>query len=160
MKTLARLKMQNSLLAIMLMLLLFLALNFIPETISRLTKVLAVKDSAAAAQFDVIVTPPEEFRIGSDEPNFEYRFVSAAERKELTFTVANNGETDVICTPHLMGNFDYWIYVKGEDLFEFEVLAGETIEFEVHIKLVRLNTEAQDVQFNVDIRQMEGDQGV
>ena len=156
MKTLARLKVQNSLLVIMLMLLLFLALNFMPETISRLTKALAVKDSAATAQFDVVVTPPKEFRTGDDELNFEYRFITSSEKKKLTFTVANNGETDVICTPHLTGNFDYWIYAKGEDLFEFVVPAGETVEFEVHIKLVRLSTEAQDVQFNVDIRQAEG----
>jgi len=147
---------QKFLAAALILIILVLSLGMIQGTLGRFSRASLMRDSALAAKFDVIITAPESFRTDGEGKLFSYHFISVTDVKALGFEVYNNGEADVICTPHVSGGILYRVFVSEIESPEFEVKAKETISFQLLIGPKGLDTNIKDAELFVDIRQMEG----
>ena len=150
---------KNKLLASLLILIIFmLSLGITQETLGIFSRSFVAIDSAMAAKFNVIITPPEEFWQSQDENNFEYRFLSDIDFQGLVFKVTNNGEHDILCAPYINGDITYRIYVGEEAVTAFPVAAKETVSFWLIIAPTGLDTNMRNVKLFADIQQTEGRQ--
>ena len=146
----------KSLATFLVFVILIFSLGITQETVGRFSRAFVPTDSATAANFDVIITPPKEFWAEQGTSIFEYHFLSGTDVQELVFQVTNNGETDILCEPYINSNITYHVYVEGEVCTEFHVEANETISFRLIIAPAGLDTQIRNVELFVDIRQIEG----
>ena len=135
---------------------LILSLGMTQETLGRFSRSFMLTGSARAADFDVIITPPKEFWTEQSTSIFEYHFISDIDFQVLDFQVTNNGETDILCEPYINGNITYRVYVEGKVCTEFRVEVNETIDFRLIIAPAGLDTQIRNIEFFIDIRQIEG----
>jgi len=142
--------------ASLILILLILSLGMIQGTLGSFARGSAMLDSALAAKFDVIITSPESFRPEGDERIFSYHFISREDIRALSFEVYNNGEANVICTPHISEGVIYRVFILGVETSEFLVRAKETVRFNLLIGPEGLDTNIKDAELFVDIRQTEG----
>ena len=140
----------------LILVLLGLSLGTIQGTLGKFVRSFTTSDSAAAAKFDVAVTAPEEFWLEQGEYTYEYYFLSKTDVRGLNFQIHNNGEVDVLCTPHINNGIIYRFYVAGEESTEFIVKAKETVDFWLVIAPAGLDTAVKNTALFVDIRQAEG----
>ena len=146
---------QKILLTFLILILFVLSLEMIQGTLGRLSRAFILTDSAQSAKFDVIITTPEEFWLEQGENLFEYHFLSVTDVRCLNFQVYNNGEADILCTPHINNGVKYRIYISGTEYPEFIVKSKETVNFQLLIGPEGLNTTIKDAELFVDIRQPE-----
>ena len=109
-------------------------------------------DSASVAKFDVIITPPKDF--GLSENPFEYYFVSGNEIKSLDFVAYNNGETDVVCYPHINNGIKYIMFVSKNEQSEFVIKTKETVNFQLFIFADGLSGKLKEAELFIDLRQV------
>ena len=140
----------------LVLLILALSLGTIQGTLGRFSRSFMLSDSAQVSKFDIMITAPEEFIWEHGENVFEYRFLSNMDIRVLSFQIYNNGETDIICTPHISGGIKYRVYILGTEVTEFIVQTKETVSFELLIGPEGLDTNVRDAELFMDIRQMEG----
>ena len=132
------------------------SLGTLQVTMGRLTRSSVLTNSAVVAEFDVVITDPEEFSIERGETIFEYYFLSDIDIKGLSFRVSNNGEANVRCMPYIDDNIAYRIYVEGEECAEFVVAANESVDFWLIIAPIGLNASIKSAELFIDIQQAEG----
>jgi len=137
-------------------LLLVLSLGMTQKTLGRFAHASVLTDSAIAAEFNVVITVPEEFQFEQDEHILEYHFLSDADIRGFRFWVTNNGEVDVLCRPHINNNIIYRIFVDEDACIEFVVKAKESVDFWLAIAPSGFDTNIKDAEFFVDIQQVEG----
>ena len=142
--------------AFLIFVILILSLGMTQGTLGRFSKSFVSTDSANAANFDVIITPPKEFWTEQSNSVFEYHFLSDTDIQRLIFQITNNGETSILCKPYINGNITYRVYVEGEVCTEFHVKANETIDFWLVITPDGLDTTIKNANLFIDIQQMEG----
>ena len=146
---------QEIYLAFLVLTLLISSIGMMQVTHGRFLKVFTNTDSTLAAAFDVAVTPPEEFWIEQGEHIFTYRFLSETDIKGLVFRATNNGETAVLCRPYFNGDLAYRLFVAEELTTEFILAAKETIDFWLILAPLGLDTNVREVEFFIDIQQIE-----
>ena len=135
---------------------LVLSFGMLQGTMGKYMRSRMLTDAAAAADFDVTITPPKEFWTVQNDHIYEYHFLSPVDLQGLAFQVSNNGETPIRCRPHINSNITYRIYVAGEERVDFHVAANETVAFWLVIAPDGLDTTIQNATLYVDIQQMEG----
>ena len=139
---------------LILILLLFLLVTTIPQSLGMFSRVLKTYDSALAARFDVIITAPEEFISEKGENLFECHFITETDIRNYHFTIDNNGEVDVFCTPQISDGIEYKVYIGGESIKEIFVKAHESVNFQLLIAPSGLDTVIKDAWFFVDVEQI------
>jgi len=142
--------------ALSIILLLALSFGMIQVTLGRFLMTSSLTDSAAAAEFDVLITAPAEFLTEQGEGVFEYRFLSAIDIRGFGFSVTNNGEVDVLCRPYITGGVFYRIYIDGKECAEFAVTAGEAVDFDLAIAPDGLDTNIRNAELFIDVQQLKG----
>ena len=147
---------KNLLSVFLLLAILMLSLGMIQGTMGKFSQSATLTDSATAAGFDVIITPPKEFWPEEGGSSYEYHFLSDVDIQGLVFEVTNNGETSVLCRPYIDGDITYRVYVGEEVVTDFSVAASETVTFWLVIAPDGLDTNVINTKFFVDIQQMEG----
>ena len=125
-------------------------------TLGRFSQSFTLTDSAQVVEFDIEITPPEEFWLEQGGHVFEYHFLSGADIRGLVFQVTNHGETGVLCKPYISGDLTHCIYVAEEVRTEFVVEADEAVEFWLILSPDGLDTHIRDIELWVDIQQLEG----
>ena len=133
---------------------LLLSFVAVPMTRGMFLQTEGSADYAFAAKFNVIITLPEEFKPVNGENILEYYFASDNEVKVLNFQIYNNGETDVICTPHISGGIVYRAFISGQEVTEFTLKTKETVNFHILMSAEGLSADARDAALFVDVRQM------
>ena len=144
------------LLCLLILVFLLLLFGLIQGTLGKFSRSFLLMDSAAAAKFDVVITSPKEFWPEQGKSVFEYYFLSATDVQGLAFQVTNNGETDILCKPYINGDITYRIYIAEEVHSEFVVVAKETVTFWLMIAPDGLDESIRNIEFLVDIKQIEG----
>ena len=144
-------KNKKSLLALLLPALLILSSGMFQGTFGKFSHSFTATDSALAAKFDVIITPPEEF----NAEGFKHHFLSDSEVKGLHFRVYNNGETDVLCAPYITNGVKYRVFILGIEQTEFILKTKETINFQLLIAPDGLDGKLKDAELFIDIKQPE-----
>ena len=144
--------------AFMILIILVLTLGTMQGARGSFSRSFTTGDSALAAKFDVIITVPEGFVTENDEQLFSYYFISLVDVKLLNFNIYNNGEADVICTPHVNNDIMYRVFISEIESPEFEVKAKEAVSFQLLIGPGGLDTKITEAELFVDIRQVEGGQ--
>ena len=142
-------------LVLILFLFLTIMINIIPTTFGFMIKRLDERNSASAAKFNINITTPDEFNSTDEKNDYYHLFSTKGEIKSLNFSVSNNGEVDVLCTPYIRNNIDYYIIVSDEIKNEFAVKVNETIDFQLVIMSDTLNIGATYASFFIDIQQFE-----
>ena len=135
---------------------LILSLGITQQTMGILMRSVVLEDSASAAKFDVITIAPKEFWSEQGNDIFEYHFLSDTDIQSFIFQVSNNGETEIVCKPYMDSDITYRIYVEEEMVTEFIVAVNETVSFWLAISPDGFDTDIRNVEFFVDIQQMEG----
>ena len=147
---------RETILAITMLALFLLSFGAIPGTHGRFSQSFALFDSTLSAEFDVVITPPEEFIPDKDGHVFAYNFLTEIDIKGLAFRAANNGDTDVICRPYFDDEITYRVYVAEELITEFIVEAKDVVDFWLILGPNGLDTNLLEVEFIIDIQQWEG----
>ena len=142
--------------AFLILVLLGLSLGTIQGTLGKFSRSFTTSDSAAAAKFDVAVTAPEEFWLEQDENYLKLHFLSNTDTKAFYFQVSNDGEADVVCTPHINNDVEYHILVSEAECTEFIVNAKDTVGFWLIVGSGGLDGNIKEAKFSVDTRQLEG----
>jgi hypothetical protein len=140
----------------LLFLLFVLSLGTTQKTLGLFAQFSILTDSAIAAEFNVVITVPEEFQFEQDEYILEYYFLSDADIRGFRFWVTNNGEVDVLCRPYINNNIIYRVFVAEDACIEFVVKAKESVDFWLAIAPNGLDTNIKDAELFVDIQQVEG----
>jgi len=143
----------RAVLAFSIVLLLVLSFTLTQVTFARFTKSFTLTDSASVAKFDVSVTMPDEF---ASVDFFEYIFLSDIAGKKLNFSVSNNGEIDIVCTPHISDGVTYRVLIAEIESPEFTVDAKESVDFTILILPDGLDTNITNAELFLDIHQSEG----
>ena len=146
---------QRILLIFLLLVLSVFSAGMFQGTLGMFSQSSVASDTAVAAKFDVIITPPEEFVIENNEVLFNHWFLSDFEIKGLNFKVYNNGETDIICTPYINDDVKYRIFVSGIERKEFVVKTKESLIFLVLIASDGFSALSKDVKLFIDVRQLD-----
>lgn len=151
------LRLQNREMLLCFLIVIFLVLSFglMQRTLGKYVQSHLVRDFAVAAKFDIVLTVPDEFRAEQGKPSFDYRFLSPTDIKLLHFQAYNNGEVDVLCIPSISSDIKHRIYLLEEEVTEFIIKAKETVCFQLLIGPEGLDTNEKDVQFFIDIQQLE-----
>ena len=139
--------------AFLIFVILILSLGITRQTFGIFSRSFVVMDSAMAAEFDVIITDPEEFWSKHGESNYEYHFLSDLDFQGLVFQITNNGDAEILCKPYINSDITYRIYIEEEVCTEFFVAANETVSFWLVIAPDGLDTNVRNVKFFVDIQQ-------
>ena len=150
------LKKKKSISIILILCLCGFLLSSAHETFGRYLKANIAIDSAPVAKFNVKITTSEEFVLEHSESFLEYYFISDTDVKGFIFHVQNNGESDIICIPHLSDDISYRIYVSETECSEFFVGTKETVDFWLVIVPDGLNTDIKKTALYIDIKQVEG----
>ena len=156
-KTIRRIQKYKLLLVLAILLVLVFLLGIAQGTLGKFSQSFGMADSAVAAKFDVTITAPDEFSIEQGESVYEYRFLSDIDIQRLTFQVTNNGETAVLCKPHINNGINYRVYSADELHIDFIVPAKETVDFLLAITPDGLDTVIRDATLFIDIKQVEGE---
>ena len=141
---------------IILLILTSVTIYALPKSLGSFVQVVTRQDSASAAKYDVVITIPNEFNMISDNNHYSHSFLTKDEMKPFDFKVTNNGEVDVLCTPYINDTIAHLIYVDGETVAEFVVLAGETITFQLLIVAIDFDAGVTQTEFFVDVQQWKG----
>ena len=142
--------------ALSVLVLIFFSFGMIQLTIGKFVHFSTLTDSAIVAEFDIIITAPEEFSLEQSEDIFEYHFLSDTDILGLDFWVINNGEVDILCRPYINNDVIYSIYVAENKCTEFIVAANEIVNFWLVIASDGLDTNVKDAELFIDIQQIEG----
>lgn len=113
-------------------------------------------DSATAAKFDVTITSFEEILLEQDESVFECHFRSGSDAKDFDFQIKNNGESAILCIPHVSDGVTFQIFIAQEECTDFILRAKEAVIFKLVITPDEFNTNTGDAEFFIDIQQAEG----
>ena len=149
-------KKQKALLFFLALAFFILSISLFSETLGKFSLSFTASYTASVAKFDVIITPPEEFSVENDEYSFNHWFLSDFEVKGLTFKMYNNGETDVICTPHILGDVYYRVFIAGIEYTEFVIKTKESLDFQVVIGAEGLSALPKDTNLFIDLKQAKG----
>ena len=140
-----------------ILVILVLLLGITQGSLGKFSRSFMMDDSAVAAKFDVVITAPEQFFVEQGEGVYEYGFLSDMDFQELSFQVTNNGETEILCKPHINNGITYHVYVAEEMCIDFIVPAKETVSFLLVIAPDGLDTNIKDAQLFIDVKQVEGE---
>ena len=155
-KTIRKIQGYKLVAALTILVILLLLLGITHGSLGKFSRSFIMIDSAVAAKFDVVITPPEAFSMVQGDGVYEYRFLSDTDFQRLAFQVTNNGETEVLCRPHINNDITYRVYVGEEMCSDFIVPAKETVNFLLSIAPDGLDTIVREAQLFVDIKQVEG----
>ena len=147
---------RKALLTFLLMALSIVSISMTQVTYAKFSQSFIQADSALAVAFDIDIAAPEEISLEQGQGVYEYHFLSEMDIKGLPFTIANNAEVAIVCKPYISGDVTYRIYVAGEAETEFIVEANETVDFWLTLAADGLSTEIVDVEFLIDIQQLDG----
>ena len=136
--------------------LVILTIGSIQETLGKISKSFIISDSALTAKFNVTFTLPKEFYTEQGVASFEYSFLSQEDIIILDFHVHNDGDVDVLCTPHIDTDILYKVFINRVEHEEFVVKAKESVEFHVLLGPNGLTTDITDADFFIDIKQIDG----
>ena len=144
------------LLGLFMLALLLFAFGTIPESWGNFRHRVILRDVARMAKFDVTIVAPDAFERPVGGFDFEHVFLYEAESKTLYFQIRNQGETDILCTPHMDGGIEYMVMLLEGETSQFLVKAGESVDFAVVIFGKGLNTDGTDATLSIDIQQAGG----
>ena len=143
------------LLILLILILLILSIGMTQGTLGKFAKSFILSDSAKAIQFNVTITTPKGFITEQGITSFEYYFISETDIIALKLQAHNDGEIDVICTPHVNNDIKYRIFIDGVEQPEFTIRAKETVDFYLALGPEGLTTDAKNAEFFIDLKQIE-----
>jgi hypothetical protein len=138
-----------------LIILVFSALTM-QGTFGRFMQIETASDSAFAAEFDVVITPPSDFVWQQGASVLDHTFITADETGEYIFQATNYSETDIVCRPYVTNGVSYGVYVDGRNCNEFTVSAGRSVFFTLVISAGGIGADVTEASFCVDIEQAGG----
>jgi len=128
----------------------------LPDSLGRMLRSIQGADAAAAAKFAVRIEAPPELAFASPESAYQHYFPHVNAEKSFDFTLHNEGEVTVRCTPRITNGVQYRVCAAGADKESFVLRSGESAAFQLTILTEGLQLEITQAALTVDIEQVKG----
>ena len=107
----------------------FLSALTMVDTLAKYIDSFLFTERLTVAEFNVSIFPPEELETVSEESPFVHSFSEKEQSLSFDFSVVNNRQVVIRCTPLFEEEVFYHMIVDGERQESFIVDMGEKVDF-------------------------------
>ena len=140
--------------SIVLLIIVLIALFTVTSTLAKHITSMTNSDSAEVAEFNVTISAPDELNSASEHNPYILSFTGEDQTISLGFSIFNDNEIVVICTPYFDSDVQFDVIVNEEIVDYFVIGIGETVDFSIEMISDGLIAEALATKLILSIEQV------